>query len=283
MRTFTLHTLNKSKSFSLNTQSIFATDPTGLGNKFDTSYKESVKGKHLVNNKPSFDVIKLKIYFNADGTNGYVNYKSLLTFLSECGTGTFLFEYNDGVTNKFCEVVLKSAPKSQIDDENVFAEDFSFERQTYWYEEFEQSFQLQKVLEESTFPLGFPFGFEGLVFTREYAVKNSFYLESPIIIKVSGEITNNLQIYIKDAKTKQIIKQIQLNRGNLEDVILIDPTTKKITITDKNGNVTNGYGLTDKTKQSFLYLPQGEYIIGSNMSDEDTGKIAISIKKYLFD
>lgn len=283
MRKFFLHTLNKSKSFSLNTKSAFATDPTGLGNNFDLSYKESINGKHLVNSKPSFEPIKLKIYFNGDGSNGYVNYKSLLNFLTECGTKPFLFEYNDGVTDKFCEVVLKTAPKSQVGDDGVFAEDFVFERQTYWYEEFEQSFQLQKILNESTFPLGFSFGFEGVVFVREYLVKNTFFMDAPITITISGEMTNDVQVYIKSVETQKIVAQVQLTRGNVDDVIVIDPNTKKVTITDAQGNISNGYGFTDKTKQSFLYLPQGEYILGSNMNDEDTGKIGITIKKYLFD
>ena len=237
MRKFILHTLNKTKSFSLNTTSILVTEPTGLGNNFSTNYKDSEKGKHLINVKPEFDPIKFKIYFNADGTSGYVNYKSLLSFLSECGTSKFILEYDDGITDKFCEIVIKSLPKSEISSDNEFAEEFTFERQTYWYEEFEESFSLQKTQNEQSFPLHFPFGFAGVVFTKEYNVKNSFFVNAPI----------------------------------------------KITITDTNGNITNGYGLTDKTKQSFLYLPQGEYIIGSNMKNTDTGAIEINIKKYLFD
>lgn len=282
MRKFILHTLDKSKSFSLNTTSILATEPTGLGNNFGISYKESEKGKHLTNVKPEFDAIKLKIYFNADGTSGYVNYKSLLAFLSECGTSKFILEYDDGVTDKFCEVVIKSLPKSEISDENIFAEDFTFERQTYWYEEFEQSFSLKKTQNEQSFPLHFPFGFAGVVFTKEYNVKNSFFIDAPIKLTISGQITDNIQVYIKNT-SGEIVSQIQLSCGNVDDVIVIDPTSKKITVTDSNGNVANGYGLTDKTKQSFLYLPQGEYIIGSNMKDTDKGAIEINIKKYLFD
>ena len=107
MRKFYLHTINKSKTFDLNTDAALATEPTGLGNAFDIEYKKSEKGQHLVNVKPNFDPIKLKIYFNANNTNAYLNYKSLLSFLAECGTSVFLFEYNDGITDKFCEIVSK--------------------------------------------------------------------------------------------------------------------------------------------------------------------------------
>lgn len=283
MRKFYLHTINKSKTFDLNTDAALATEPTGLGNAFDIEYKKSEKGQHLVNVKPNFDPIKLKIYFNANNTNAYLNYKSLLSFLAECGTSVFLFEYNDGITDKFCEIVSKTLPKSEIDTEGVFVEEFVFERQTYWYEEVAERFALKNTSEvTSMFPLSFPFGFAGKVLQKRYKIINNFYMDAPITILISGNLKNNINIYIMTLNEK-IVGQIQLSTNNTEGTeIIIEPTTKKISVI-KNNQITNGYALTDKTKQSFLYLPQGEYFIGSNIDDKDTGKIEISIKRYLFD
>ena len=283
MRKFYLHTINKSKTFDLNTDAALATEPTGLGNAFDIEYKKSEKGQHLVNVKPNFDPIKLKIYFNANNTNAYLNYKSLLSFLAECGTSVFLFEYNDGITDKFCEIVSKTLPKSEIDTEGVFVEEFVFERQTYWYEEVAERFALKNTSEvTSMFPLSFPFGFAGKVLQKRYKIINNFYMDAPITILISGNLKNNINIYIMTLNEK-IVGQIQLSTNNTEGTeIIIESTTKKISVI-KNNQITNGYALTDKTKQSFLYLPQGEYFIGSNIDDEDTGKIEISIKRYLFD
>ena len=283
MRKFYLHTINKSKTFDLNTDAALATEPTGLGNAFDIEYKKSEKGQHLVNVKPNFDPIKLKIYFNANNTNAYLNYKSLLSFLAECGTSVFLFEYNDGITDKFCEIVSKTLPKSEIDTEGVFVEEFVFERQTYWYEEVAERFALKNTSEvTSMFPLSFPFGFAGKVLQKRYKIINNFYMDAPITILISGNLKNNINIYIITLNEK-MVGQIQLSTNNTEGTeIIIEPTTKKISVI-KNNQITNGYALTDKTKQSFLYLPQGEYFIGSNIDDEDTGKIEISIKRYLFD
>ena len=283
MRKFYLHTINKSKTFDLNTDAALATEPTGLGNAFDIEYKKSEKGQHLVNVKPNFDPIKLKIYFNANNTNAYLNYKSLLSFLAECGTSVFLFEYNDGITDKFCEIVSKTLPKSEIDTEGVFVEEFVFERQTYWYEEVAERFALKNTSEvTSMFPLSFPFGFAGKVLQKRYKIINNFYMDAPITILISGNLKNNINIYIMTLNEK-IVGQIQLSTNNTEGTeIIIEPTTKKISVI-KNNQIEDGYALTDKTKQSFLYLPQGEYFIGSNIDDEDTGKIEISIKRYLFD
>ena len=285
MRKFTLHTYDKSKSFDLNTETALAAEPQGLGNKFSLSYKESEKGKHLTNVKPDFEPIQLAIYFNADGSNGYGNYKSLSLFLAECGTSPFLFEYNDGITDKFCEVISNTMPKSEINADGVFVETFSFDRQTYWYERVEESFALKRTnAADTAFPLHFPFGFAGMVFKNKYKVSNPFFVAAPIVIKITGDIAANIRLYLADMNDR-VVAEIALSTNNTDGTeILIDPTTKKITVTDTDSGATsNGYGLTDKTKQSFLYLPQGEYYIGSNMEDTDAGAISLAVKRYLFD
>lgn len=284
MRKFALHTYDKSKTFDLNTASALAAEPSGLGNAFTTTYKESEKGKHLTNVTPSFEPITLKVYFNADGTDGYANYKSLLIFLAECGTSAFLFEYNDGVTDKYCDVVLQSHTKSEKNEDGLFCETFTFERQTYWYEQIETSFDFKINDDVSAYPLAFPFGFAGMTFSNSIKVTNTFFADAPIFIKISGYIESNIRVYIRSVATNEIVSEIQLSRGNVDgETIVIDPTTKKINVTDEDGNVTNGYGLTDKTKQSFLYLPQGEYYVGSNITVNDSGSIEVSIKRYLLD
>ena len=58
MRKFYLHTYDGSKTFDLNGKNAFAAEPKGLGNAFALSYKDSDKGKHLVNVTPSFENIR---------------------------------------------------------------------------------------------------------------------------------------------------------------------------------------------------------------------------------
>lgn len=283
MRKFYLHTYNKSHSFDLNTVKVLATEPSGLGNTFQTSYKESDKGNHLTNIKPKFDPISLKIYFNADGSNGYANYKSFISFLSFCGMSKFIFEYDDGIKDKYCDVVLKSIPKTEINDDGVFVETLSLERQTYWYEVINEEFVFSQLNETPVFSLSFPFSFQGTSFNNERVVENSFFEPAPVSIKISGSITADLNIYIKDFMG-ETVSEISISKDlPTGSVILIDPTGKKIEIEDGQGVKTNGYDITDKTKQSFLYLPQGVYTLGANIINGANGKIELSIKRYLLD
>ena len=284
MRKFYLHTYDRTKTFDLNTASAFASEPTGLGNAFSPTYKESDKGKHLTNVTPSYPPITMKIYFNADGSDGYVNYKSFAIFLTECGKSLFLLEYNDGVTDKFCDVILKSITKSEKNNEGVFCETVTLERQTYWYENVETTFEIKHNADDISFPLPFPFGFVGMTFSNSIKVTNPFFEPAPVFVTIKGYIENPVRLYVKNAETEKIVAEILLSRGvGSGETVVIDPTSKKITVTDSNGNVSNGYELTDKTKQSFLYLPHGQYFVGSNITANDTGSINISIKRYLFD
>lgn len=283
MRKFCLHTYDRTRSFDLNGTKALATEPSGLGNGFQTSYKESEQGNYLTNVKPKFDPIILKIYFNADGTSGYLNYKGFMAFLSLCGMSKFIFEYNDGITDKYCDVVLKSIPKSEINSDGVFMETLTLERQTYWYEVINDEFAFSNIDETPIFPLPFPFGFQGSTFTNERTVENLFFASAPILITISGQILTDLRIYVKN-ENGDTVSEISISEDlPTGSVVHIDPVTKKITITDAHGVVTNGYGITDKTKQSFLYLPQGKYIVGANIISGATGKIELSIKRYLFD
>lgn len=284
MRTFNLISLDKTKRFSLNETNTLATEPTGLGNNFAISYKETSEKKYVTNIKPSFEPIKLKIYFNADGTDGYINYKKLMQFLSFCGGGTFYFEYNDGVTIKTCDIVLTSAPKSEINEEGIFAEDFIFDRLDYWYEEVEQSFSLESVANDLiAFPLSFPLSFSGKVFTNKFVTINDFYKSAPIVIRITGTIKNNIIVYVKNIKSGIVVGEVALYcSSSAGTTIIIDAVNKKVSV-DNGESITNGYNLTDKTKQSFLYLPYGEYEIGSNMTQDDAGEVMILIKKYLLD
>lgn len=281
MERFTLYTADKRRSYSLNTTAALAVEPTGLGNKFSIAYKESTDKKYMTNRKPDFEPIGLKIYFNADGSAGDINYKNLMDFICACGNEPFLFEYIDAAGKRFCDVILSNAPKSEISEDGLYVEDFTFDRLSYWYEEVAESFSLKSVSNRRKFPLRFPFGFAGKVFINSFTVKNDFYEAAPVVVAITGRIAANIKIYIAEKQSGKTVSEVALSTGSTENTtIIINAATKKITISD-GVTTANGYGLTDKTKQNFLFLPPGEYTVGANITQEDSGEIDISIKRYL--
>ena len=283
MREIKLYSVDKKSSVSLNDKRFLAGEITGLGNNFSINYHETSKGKIKKSVKPDFDPITVTIYFNVEG-NPYRNYNYFMNFLAQNTNKIFPLEYSDGVKKRFCDVIFKSASKSQINEDGIFSEQFIFERQYYFYEEKEESFALKAVdSSKVSFPLPFPFGFTGTTFINKYTITNKFFEEAPINFKIKGPIANN-PIYLKLTNQEGIVeKEIILNaKCNIGDEISIDASNKKI-IYLQNGVEKNGYSLTDKTKQSFMYLPIGTYTISSNLKLTDEGSIEISIKRYLLD
>lgn len=283
MREIKLYSIDKTSFISLNDRRFLAGEITGLGNNFSITYHETSKGKTKKSVKPDFDPITITIYFNVEG-NPYRNYNYFMNFIAKNTNKIFPLEYSDGVKKRFCDVIFKSASKSQINEDGIFSEQFVFERQYYFYEEKEESFALKTVdSSKVSFPLPFPFGFTGITFINQYTITNNFFEEAPINIKIKGPISNN-PINIKlTTEVGVVVKEIVLNTNCDEgDEISIDASTKKI-VCLKNGVEQNGYGLTDKRKQSFMYLPLGTYTILSNLQITDEGTIEISIKRYLLD
>lgn len=283
MRRFTLYTADKRTSYSLNSQRVFATEPKGLGNKFDVAMKETSTGRQLSNIKPTFEPITLDLCFNADGSSGYANYKELMNFFAKCGRGAFIFEVNDGITERRCDVVLDTAEKSEI-KEDGFIEQFIFQRLNFWYEEVTERFSIKGIdATEYSFPLRFPFMFYGYSFTDSFEIKNDFYEQSPITLKISGAIENDIVVYLENLETAERVAEVALSTGNAEGTtITIDASNKKVLV-DDGVTVENGYSLVDKTKQSFLFLPQGRYKIGANITQDDRGAVQVSVKRYLLD
>lgn len=283
MREIKLYSVDKKSFISLNDKRFLAGEISGFGNNFSINYHETSKGKIKKSIKPDFEPITITIYFNVEG-NPYNNYNYLMNFLSQNANKIFPLEYSDGTKKRFCDVIFKSASKSQINEDGVFSEQFIFERQYYFYEEQEESFALKTVdSSKVSFPLPFPFGFTGTTFINQYTVTNKFFEEAPIQFNIKGPITNN-PIHLKlTTEDGIVVKEIVLNTKCDEgDEISIDASTKKILYL-KNDVEINGYSLTDKTKQSFMYLPIGTYTISSNLKLSDEGSIEISIKRYLLD
>ncbi len=284
MRKFTLYSADRKLAFDLNNARAFATEPKGIGNKFNITLKEAETGRLLSNIKPEFEPISFDIVFNADGSSGYANYKQLLNFLAKCGKGELLLEVDDGITKKQCDIVLENAPKSEIDNDNVFKETFVFQRLTYWYEERTTNFSLQEIdANNYAFPLKFPFMFKGYSFRDSSTIINDFYEQAPLIVEITGDIANDILVYLEEYDTEKRVAEIALSRGNTEGtIIVINANNKKITI-DDGVTIENGYFFVDKTKQSFLYLPQGRYKVGANITQNDRGAIKIIVRRYLLD
>lgn len=286
IRKFTLFDINKYNSIELASNGIFASNPVGLGNNFESTYVQDNRFKQITNTRPLFEEISFDIYFNINGTNGYKNFNKLINFINYNGKQPLILRYKDGINEKFCRVMFKRMPKTEINQDGEFVETFVFDRLTYWYMENDLRISLQNAVPEEyvTYPLPFEFGFEGLSLQKEYTVTNNFFDSVPIEVRIKGELKENIELYIKNFNNDEIIQRVKflINSSLNQEIIMSSVQNKKVTII-RDGIEENGYGYIDMNYQTFLYLPQGTYVIGSSISNEDNGSINFSIIQYLLD
>ena len=284
MRRFLLHTRDRAQTLDLNTAALLATEPRGLGNTFAVAYKETDTRRYPTSVTPSFEPISFKIYFNADGGDGYASYKRFCRFLTLCGKRPFLLEYDDGVTDKLCDVLLRSHTKSEIDEDGVLCETLTLERTSYWYEWVQTHFSLETLASAaSAHPMRFPLGFVGRRVVRELTVTNPFFEAAPVRVLLCGGIAHPTELTVTDENGEQVAFLRVMQSVGVGERIVIDPDEKRVTHVAADGTETNAYDLTDKRGCSFLWLPQGRHRISCNLTGEDGGRVELSVKRYLLD
>ena len=285
MRKFVLYNSNKSISFNLQGSGIFASEPTGLGNKFANSYIENEKDKFRTNFKPSFDNIQFNIYFNTDSSSGYANYHRLTNFLMRTKNEVIILEYDDGIQVKVCRCFLSSLSKTEKQPDGTFKETLILERNTYWYKEENLVFEFKTITEDEHlgFPLEFPIQFSGMAVINRAEINNEFFEQVPVNILIKGPITNAVQLVMQDTEYNEVAR-IKLNTtiGSNEILEINAINGKKITLTTPS-SVSNAYNLIDKNYQCFFYIPPGKYTVSANLTQADSGSIELTVISYILD
>lgn len=286
MREYTIYSSDRQIVIPLSRGGVYSTNPEGFGNNFSVTYREGDRRRVVTKKAPSFGSVKLKILFGADGRNPREVYRDFMSLFSKLGR-EFLLEESSDTGKKACFATLVDAPKTEIQQSGIIAEAFRFDRLSYWFQEEQAAFTFDETNHENEgFPLEFPFAFSGLTLNREIEVQNDFFEPIPATIQVSGKAWNGktgLNIVLVEKETEEGISTIRL-RNAIEsgETFVSDPETGKVTI-EKDGIVRDAYQITDKTKDTFLYVPNGKFYLRSDMSFAEGGKLGITFRKYRFD
>lgn len=139
---------------------------------------------------------------------------------------------------RYCDVYLKNAPKTQKTNFNIIQENIIFERVSFWYE--------------------FVYG-SG----NDFQIENFVIEPCPVTIHKQPNV-NQSSIFLKNT-SNEIISEIILKPYS-SDTLVIDSENKIITrYAYSNPNIkTNGYDLINKSKDTFMYIPKGKYVLSSN-------------------
>lgn len=232
MRKLKLWNNEMSSSLDLNSKKNLVSDISGLGINFSIN---KVMNK-VSNVEPEFEPIQMKINFGIN-SNAYSDYKNFMNFIESNKEKNLILEYSfdDNALKRYCDIYLKSAPKSQKTTYNILQETFVFERISMWY-------NLEIIVNQNT-----------------VEVINNTNADIPVNIFIS-EDANNKSILVKDVLAN-IISETKVSAPpfQLSGSIYIDSNKKVATHT--KGFTTSIYQYLDKTKNTFIFVPKGNYFL----------------------
>ena len=249
---------------------IYANELKGFGNAFDIFKSESFSSTRVTNIKPRFPDITFTLIAKC-----YETYRSLIDFISANGTNKFIIERGD----RLYDVYAKQLPKSEKNEFKILQEEFVFERVNYAYKEETLNFTFDPSYSSSVkIPLNVPHKLIGYVFSTSGLINNTFFQRLPVEVTATGELEENLNIWVEDQLGNRVSEVLMVVPLLADQTLIIDSAEKSITI-----NNINAYDKFSRLKNSFLFLDNGKFVLGSNLKRTDTGKIILSIKQYFLD
>ena len=267
-----IYNSTKTNYFDLNpkSQKIYAHQLKGFGNEFEIFKSESFLTNRVTNVKPKFPDIEFTLI-----AKSYECFRCLIDFISANGTNKFILERGD----RFFDVYAKKLPKSEKNEFKILEEQFVFERISYAYIEETLNFTFDPSTGNTLkIPLNVPHKLVGYVFTNSGLINNTFFQRLPVEITANGDLEENLNIWVNDEFGNRVSEILMTVPLKAEETLIIDSSEKSIRI-----NGVNSYDKFSRLKNSFLFLENGRFVIGSNLKRTDSGKIRLSIKQYFLD
>lgn len=255
MRKLKLWNKNKTQSIDLNTKNYLLSDVSGLGTSYSVNEINNAVGAIL----PAFEDISLQLYFGIEG-NSYSRYKDFMDFIVANGFDNFVLEYQAATTARYCDVFIRSVPKTQKNNFNVLTENISLKRITPWYEQV-----------EITTPG------DGSIF--ELSINNNYYL--PVIINLQILLSfegMNFPFIIKNDQNVEISRvEVTLKTSHF---LILDSEKKDAYFTNIiTQEKVNAYDNINHTYDSFFILKRGNYIF----QDPNGVPMIITYKKWVAD
>ncbi|WFG96148.1 hypothetical protein M0C40_08670 [Spiroplasma citri] len=269
----------------------------GLNINFDNNYL-NIDNNFILNNCKHFlNQINFKLLFI--GPNPYGKFNDFINKLNinlDNKSSPFLLFYSFWINEKtkleyYCEVIIKSIIKTELNNNNDLEVDFILEQLTNWKKEEDKLFEIKpnktsgKRYNEHNNK--YYFKLNRIKYTNQYnekiKISNNSYLASDTLITINGP-TKNQYLKIENINSK-VISELKINAEiNENEKIIIDSRLKTQSIikvdlkTEKSYNI---YQYQDFKYTNFIQIPPGNYHIlySSNLSkDKQVGNI--NIKKF---
>lgn len=170
------------------------TDPSGLGYSYSTEYEQL--GNTFITNLRKLDQGPISGIVNF---LYYDNFKKLIDFIESSESLKFAYKipYKDTTKEYFKNVQIQSITKTQKKTNGIISETITFDCLSLWYEE--NTFIHDMKSKEGVISWDFKWDSRFADYNkRSIQYINRGHVESPIIVEVTGPITNpKLELYVE--------------------------------------------------------------------------------------
>jgi len=247
MRQFILWNHLKSSSFNFINNNIIVSYPTGLGIGFDVTIENGL----VTSYQRKFDDITFLLHIGVND-NAYTKFKLLADFIALNGKNKFILEYSVNGRILYADVWVKKLPKTEKNEYGILREKLELTRTSYWYE-----------IVTGT-----------LSSTHEIINNTSDDINVNLTINGEGEVGNNI--------TLNNGLEIRLGQSqSVDESLIIDSENKVVTFISSGVN-SNGYNRIDKSKDTFMVVPNGTYTLTKGTSLW-SAIISYNYKKWVID
>ena len=251
MRQFKLWNASKTESFNFVGQGCIITEVTGLG----IAFNPVIQNKAVVDFESTFEDITLQTIFGIN-SNPYTVYTNFANFIASNGKAKLILEYAVNNRTLFCDVWIKSIPKTQMDRFKVISEKITLARLTHWYQ-----------IEYGTVP----------THPTTVSIQNTLMDDIYVNLIITGPTGYTFTINLTDGSN--IVSKVWLNVVLGESVVLnIDAENKKVTYTNA-GISSNGYNYIDHAQDTFIVVPKGTF----SLYKTGEGTVTYSYRKWVID
>lgn len=285
MRQFRLLTHDESKAFSLFGGSIIVTDVGGLGTNLELTKIEGADRYYISEMYADFEDITFTIYFGVQG-NTYKDYNNLMSFIALNGKNKLILEYktDEDSEAKYCDIWLRTAPKTQKDTTSTMNARFVFARLSPWYTKIIINFSMFLEYREVSFPLDIPIPFTGAITNDSYILENTYFEDYFLDIIITGPLNHDLTLTLSDVNSNIVHRVVVKKVLKERDWFRINGEDNKITYYDGDQLLTsNGYNDVDHNYDSFIVVPSGKYSFVVGLEQGDTCQVSVSYRRFMLD
>ena len=171
------------------------TDPSGLGESYNTEYEQL--GNTFIANLRKIEQGQINGQINF---LSYDNFKKFIDFIESAESLKFSYKipFKDSIKEYFKDIQIQSITKSEIKTINVISEDIVINCLTLWYEENTTTYTIEPLDDEIRWNFRWDSRFMDYN-TRVLEFVNQGHIEAPIMVEIQGHIVNpRIELYVED-------------------------------------------------------------------------------------